>query len=58
MESGFKISSARMLNAGTYAEAASDEGWLEKAEAFMANDSEVLLIDPFSVTFVEGRVSV
>jgi D-apionolactonase len=42
------------LNSRTYALAASDEEWLEKAEAAEIIDSEQLLLDPFSVTFVEG----
>jgi hypothetical protein len=52
-EPGFKQVSIRTLNADSYPDAVSDEEWLEKAEATEVMDSEQLLLEPFSVTFVE-----
>jgi len=53
MESEFKILSIRKL-----AEAVSVEEWVEKAEIFEGKHSGLLLIDPFSVTFVEGSYNI
>jgi hypothetical protein len=54
IESGAKESSIRILSAETYASVVSDEDWLEKVVPKKIKAIEPLLIEPFSVTFVEG----
>lgn len=47
----FKI---KQLNADTYADAATDVHWLENAVQTIVNLNEPLLLNPFSVSFIDG----
>ena len=46
--------SIRKLNESTYSEAVTDDGWLEKTETTKVRNSVPMMLDPFSITFVEG----
>ena len=52
--SGFTI---KQLNAETFINAVSDINWIENARQIIVNPNEHLVLDPFSVSFIEGWVS-
>lgn len=48
--------SMKQLNAGNFAEAASDLKWFQNKSATQIDPGEKLLLEPFSLSFIEGEV--
>jgi D-apionolactonase len=44
----------KSLNEKTYLDAVSDPGWLEKAESTTIPADGIILLEPFSISFIEG----
>jgi hypothetical protein len=50
--------SIKHLHAGNYAEAVSDSNWLMNLTAALTDVNENILLEPFSLNFVEGKVHI
>jgi hypothetical protein len=46
----------KQLNAGNFSEAASDMKWYQKQSATQIDPVKKLLLEPFSISFIEGKV--
>ena len=50
--------SVKHLHAGSFAEAVSDSNWLKNSTATLTDVNENILLEPFSLNFVEGKVHI